>query len=330
MKVVITGAAGFIGTRVARALLAGAPIAGRVVSSLVLVDQFMPTDEVLLRDARVRVVVGDLTATFAQWMAEGPEVVFHLASAVSAECEAHFELGLRANLDATRALLEACRARAEAKLPPVRLVFASSVAVFGADPGLPLPAIVADETLPTPQSSYGVQKFICEQLIADYTRKGYVDGRAVRLMTVVVRPGRPNGAASGFLSGIIREPLAGQSATCPVPLDMAVAVSSPARTVEGLLCVAGAPRAALGGRTALNLPALTVTVAQMLEALQAVGGAQARALVRAVPDAAIARIVGSWPARFDARRARALGLAPDADFLSIVRQYVLDATPAIK
>lgn len=329
MKVVITGAAGFVGGLVARALLAGAPIDGRQTRELVLVDQYQPADPQVVADARVRVVVGDLASTIDAWMADGPDVIFHLASAVSAECEADFDLGMRVNLDATRAVLDACRARSHAGAL-VRLVFSSSVAVFGADPAVPLPAVIDDHTLPTPQSSYGIQKFIGEQLIADYTRKGFVDGRAVRLMTVAVRPGRPNGAASGFLSGLIREPLAGKESVCPVPLEMAVALSSPARTVEGLLAVANAPRSALGGRTALNLPALTVSVADILQALEIVGGAEALSRVRHVPDPSIERIVGSWPARFNTQRARALGLEPDVDFLSIVRQYVLDASPAIK
>jgi nucleoside-diphosphate-sugar epimerase len=206
-----------------------------------------------------------------------------------------------------------------------RFVFASSVAVFGADPGLPLPPIIEDNTLPTPQSSYGIQKFICEQLVADYTRKGFIDGRNVRLMTVVVRPGKPNGAASGFLSAIVREPMGGAIAVCPVPTETRVAIASPARTIEGLLAVAEASRSALGGRTAINLPALTVSVGEMLDGLEVVAGVEARARVRFEPDAGVARIVGGWPAVFDNARAASLGLKPDPDFLSIVRAYLAES-----
>src|SRR6185295_1711658 len=151
--------------------------------------------------------------------------------------EADFALGLRSNLDTTRALLDALRRRTESGAAPVRLVFSSSVAVFGPDPAIPLPAVVGDDTLPAPQTSYGTQKLVCEHLVADYTRKGYIDGRSARLMTVTVRPGRPNGAASSFFSGIIREPLAGEIALCPVSADTAHPVSSPARTIAGLIAV---------------------------------------------------------------------------------------------
>ncbi|HEV7915346.1 MAG TPA: NAD-dependent epimerase/dehydratase family protein, partial [Albitalea sp.] len=209
-----------------------------------------------------------------------------------------------------------------------RFVFASSVAVFGADPALPLPDVVRDDTLPTPQSSYGVHKFISEQLVADYTRKGFVDGRAARLMTVSVRPGKPNAAASSFLSAIIREPLAGLDAVCPVSPQTEVAVASPARTIAGLIAVFEADRETFGGRTALNLPALTVRVQDMLDALAEVGGAAALARVRFEPDATIARIVGGWPARFESPRTARLGLEPDPDFRSIVLQYVQEQQPS--
>jgi D-erythronate 2-dehydrogenase len=203
------------------------------------------------------------------------------------------------------------------------------VAVYGSDAALPLPAVVRDDTLPTPQSSYGIHKFIIEQLVADYTRKGYIDGRSARLMTVSVRPGKPNGAASSFLSGIIREPLAGLQADCPVSADTEVALSSPARTIDGLITVFEASRDAFGGRTALNLPALTVRVQDMLDALEALGGREARARVRFVPDAGIARIVGGWPAHIAPGRSLKLGLRADADFRAIVAQYIDDHPAAI-
>ena len=246
------------------------------------------------------------------------------------ECEADFELGLRSNLDSTRALLDALRARAEGGATPTRLVFASSVAVYGPDPAVPLPAVVADDTLPAPQTSYGTHKLICEHLIADYTRKGYIDGRAARLMTVTVRPGKPNGAASSFFSGIIREPLAGEPAVLPVAPDVSHPVSSPQRTVDGLIAVYEASREAFSGRTALNLPALNVTVQQMLDALEAVAGPKVRALVNMQRVERIAGIVANWPRGASAARAAKLGLKPEPDFESIIRQYIADcaSTPA--
>ena len=324
MKVLITGGAGFLGARLARELLQRGNLRGQGIERLVLADLAETRDAALREDPRVQMQVGDLLRQIPTLMAQSFDAVFHLASAVSAECEADFDLGLRSNLDTTRALLDACRAQAGQGRAGPLFIFSSSVAVYGSDPALPLPAVVDDRTLPTPQSSYGIHKFICEQLVADYTRKGYIDGRVARLMTVSVRPGRPNGAASSFLSGIVREPLAGVEAVCPVSPETAVALSSPATTIAGLVAVAEASREAFGGRTALNLPALTVTVQQMLDALREVGGEAALGLIRFEPDAAIARIVGGWPSHFDSPRARALGLVPDPDFLSVVQQYVRD------
>jgi nucleoside-diphosphate-sugar epimerase len=187
-----------------------------------------------------------------------------------------------------------------------------------------MPDRVADETLPAPQTSYGTHKLICEHLVADYTRKGYIDGRAARLMTVTVRPGKPNGAASSFFSGIIREPLAGQEAILPVSLDVSHPVSSPQLTVNGLIAVYEASREAFLGRTALNLPGLNVTVRQMLDALEAVAGSKVRALVREQRDERIAGIVANWPKGATAARAARLGLLPEQNFEDIIRQYIAD------
>jgi nucleoside-diphosphate-sugar epimerase len=322
MKILITGGAGFLGTQLARALLHLGRFRGEPIERLTLADRVAPAHPDLIDDARVAADVGDLLASAPRLLADTPDAVFHLASAVSAECEADFDLGLRSNLDATRVLLDGLRAQtARTGTAPV-LFFSSSVAVFGSDPGIPLPSVIRDDTLPTPQSSYGAQKFICEQMVAEYTRKGHIDGRVARLMTVSVRPGRPNGAASSFLSGIVREPLAGVRAVCPVDPSTPVALASPANTVAGILAVAQAGRDALGGRTAINLPALTVTVQDMLDALEAVAGPATAALVSVVPDPAIARIVGGWPARFDSPRAVRLGLAPDASYRDIIEQYL--------
>jgi D-erythronate 2-dehydrogenase len=328
-NVVITGGAGFLGARLARELMAAGSldVAGsgpRPLSRLTLIDRAaLPAD--LAADGRVAGVRGDLgepagLAGAGRDAVAGADVIFHLAAAVSGECEADFDLGLRANLRATGALLALCRA---AGTNPV-VVFSSSAAVFGDSADHPLPPVVDDHTLPNPQTSYGVQKVIGEQLLADYTRKGFVRGRAIRLMTVCVRPGRPNAAASGFFSGIIREPLAGQRAVCPVDARTEVALASPAKAIGGLLCAATSSGPAWGGRSAVNLPALTVTVADMVAALERVAGPAASGLIDWVPDPAVARIVASWPARFRGERAARLGLVPDPDIGAVIDMHLAE------
>ena len=329
-NVMVTGGAGFLGSRLARELLTAGSIevaggGARPLSRLTLVDQSPPPAD-LATDERVTVVRGDLSelldpARTGPGTLAGADVIFHLAAAVSGECEADFDLGMRANLRATESLLAWCRALGT---NPV-VVFSSSLAVFGASGDHPLPAVVDDHTLPNPQSSYGVQKVIGEQLLADYTRKGFLRGRAVRLATVSVRPGRPNAAASGFLSGIIREPLAGHRAACPVEAATEVALISPARAIEGLLCAAASSEESWGGRSAVTLPALTVTVADMVAALERAVGPEASALIDWVPDPAVARLVTSWPARIRADRAERLGLTQDPDFGSIVGRYLAES-----
>ncbi len=325
-SVLITGGAGFLGSRLARQLLAAGTlqIAGggeERLSRVTLVDR-VPAPADLAGDDRVTEVTGDLGEVVARGGSGRGElaqadVIFHLAAAVSAECEADFDLGLRANVHATESLLQSCRALGTS---PV-VVFASSVAVFGGSEEHPLPAVVDDHTMPNPQSSYGAQKVICEQLLADCTRRGFVRGRAVRLMTVSVRPGKPNAAASGFLSGIIREPLAGQRATCPVQPDTEVALVSPGKAIEGLLCAARSAESDWGGRSPVSLPALTVTIAGMVAALERVAGPEVTALIDWVPELVAARLVTSWPARFRSDRAARLGLTPDPDFDSIIRTH---------
>ena len=328
MNIVITGGAGFLGAKLARQLLArgqlslaGSP--ARTIECITLVDRAAPPPD-LATDSRIRVVVGDLIALLEEKAAPGQvirahdAIIFHMAAAVSGECEADFDLGMRSNVDATRALLQACRIL---KTCPT-VVFASSLAVFGNSPQQPLPEVIDDRTLPTPQNSYGIQKFIGEQLVADYARKGFIRGRNVRLMTVSVRPGKPNGAASSFLSGMIREPLAGVRAACPVPPETAVALSSPARTINGLIRAAEVSDEAWGARTAINLPALSTTVGEMALALEKLGGKTVADLIDWTPDLTIANIVTSWPAVIDAARAKALGLLPDPDFESIVADYI--------
>ncbi|HYD74648.1 D-erythronate dehydrogenase [Ramlibacter sp.] len=332
MHILITGGSGFLGARLARQLLqlgalslAGAPATR--IETLTLADRVPPPAD-LLTDPRVRAVTGDLLdlATARALPAAGTAAVFHLAAAVSAECEADFDLGMRSNFAATHALLEACRATGSRPL----FVFASSVAVFGRQPGRSLPEPITDDTLPTPQGSYGIQKFIGEQLVADYARKGFLRGRSVRLMTVSVRPGRPNGAASGFLSGMIREPLAGQRAQVPVAPETAVALSSPARAIEGLLRAAEAPDAQWGPPTAINLPSLRITVGEMAAALERVAGRDATALLDWSPDPAVQQLVGSWPAQLQWERARSLGLAADDGFEQVIRDYARENPQAVR
>jgi len=323
MKLLITGGGGFLGARLARTLLARGHLGGRDITQLVLTDIAPPPAD-LLADTRVEARTGALLSQTDALREEPFDGVFHLASAVSGECEADFDLGLRSNLDSTRALLDAFRAQVNAGHAPPRLVFSSSVAVFGPDPAVPLPAQVADDTLPAPQTSYGTHKLVCEHLVADYTRKGYIDGRAARLMTVTVRPGRPNGAASSFFSGIIREPLAGVESICPVSPEVSHPVSSPSHTIDGLIAVYEATREAFNGRTALNLPALNVRVGDMLEALERVAGPAVRARVRFEHDERIAGIVANWPAGATAARAARLGLHAPASFDEIIRQYIAD------
>ena len=335
-QIVITGGAGFLGVRLARTLLAQGrlALAGSApvdIARIALVDRLAPPGD-LLADARVTALTGDLNVLLEQDGASAPVVdqntaiVFHLAAAVSGECEADFDLGMRSNFAATLALLQACRTL---KTKPI-VVFASSLAVFGDTPAQPLPPMIDDNTLPTPQSSYGIQKFIGEQLVADFTRKGFVRGRSVRLMTVSVRPGRPNGAASSFLSGMVREPLAGVRASCPVPPDAAVALASPQRTIEGLLCAAQSSDLDWGPRTAVNLPALKTSPGEMAAALARVAGEAGANLIDWTPDPVIAKIVTSWPAKFRTKRASQLGLLPDPDFESIIRAYVRENPNAVK
>ena len=329
-NVVVTGGAGFLGSRLARELLAAGSIkvaggAAQPLSRMTLLDQ-SPPPVALAADERVAAIRGDLgellgPAGGGRDVLAGADVIFHLAAAVSRECEEDFDLGMRANLRATEALLASCRA---AGTNPV-VVFASSLAVFGDSGEHPLPAVVDDQTLPNPQGSYGAQKVIGEQLLADYTRKGFLRGRAVRLPTVSVRPGRPNGAASGFFSGIIREPLAGERAACPVGSATEVALISPARAIEGLLCAATSSEESWDGRSAVTLPALTVTVADMVAALERAAGPEASALIDWVPDPAVARLVRSWPARIRAERAERLGLTQDPDFGSIIGMYLAES-----
>ena len=311
MKILVTGAAGFLGSRLARALLAGAPGLPKV-SKLVAVDiAACPID-----DPRVDWRTGTLTDDhFTKSIVETDvDTVYHLAAVVSGQAEAEFELGMRVNVDATRALLDACR-RLE---KPPRFIFTSTLAVFGGA----LPAIMPDDIAVAPQSSYGSEKAIAELLVHEYSRKRFVDGIVCRLPTVAVRPGTANAAASSFVSGIIREPLAGIDTVCPVPLDTRLWISSPELVTANLVHAARVRTTDLGDRRTVNLPGLSVTPEEMLESLERVAGPAVRARVRCELDQRIMHIVCTWPGAFDIGRALGLGFSADRDIDSIVRQFV--------
>lgn len=314
MTVLVTGAAGFLGTRVIKALLAntgGGPPVSRIIAADIIA---CPIDNL-----RVESRAGTIAdPAFIRSIVEPDvDVVFHLAAVLSGQSETEFDLGLQVNLDATRTLLEACRALRK----PPRFMFSSTVAVFGAD----LPDGVPEDSVLHPLSSYGTAKAMTELLVREYSRRGFVDGIAVRLATVTVRPGKPNSALSSFVSGIIREPLAGIDAVCPVPLDQPLWVTSPAVVIGNLMHAARVPAAALEGNVTVSLPGLSVTPEQMLASLEQVAGSEARARVRCEIDPSVARIVATWPGAIDDSRARRLGFTSDRDVDDIVRQYMFES-----
>ena len=319
MNVTITGGAGFIGRKLASALLAQGKIVGatgkpETISSLTLFDTVPVADA----DRRVRSLVGDVTSAADVARAIPPDTgcVFHLAAIVSSGAEADFDLGYRVNLDGTRHVLEAARALSR----PPRLVFASSIAVYGA----PLPATVTDETLPVPRTSYGGQKLMGEYLVNDYSRKGFVDGRSLRFPTVMVRPGKPNRAASTWASSIIREPLSGQDAVCPVRPGSAMACISPRQAVAALLRAAELPADALGHARAILLPGIRVTAGEMAAAAERLGVGRPFGRIHWQADAAIQAIVDGWPGATYSARAAALGFAADPSIDAIINAFIAD------
>ena len=297
-------------TLIARGGLAAEPGAKTSLTELMLLDQAFASNRV--EDRRIKYESGDIgdAALLKRVFAPKTDAVFHLAAVVSAGAEADFDLGYRVNLDAARLVFEASRRQPA----PPRLVFTSSVAAFGGE----LPEVVTDSTAATPQSSYGAQKVIGELLVADYSRKGFIDGRTVRLPTIVVRPGKPNRAASGFMSGILREPLNGEPALCPVAPEASMWVLSPERAVDVLIRALELPAAAWGWNRTLNAPGITVSVDEALAALARLAGRQTVARVRFERDAAIEKIVLSWPARFATERANRLGFKGDAGIEEVI------------
>jgi nucleoside-diphosphate-sugar epimerase len=321
MNILITGGSGFLGSKLARKLLARSSLDGKMITKITIADQFPPPADLALNPI-VTGLTGTLISQCEAFKDQSFDAVFHLASAVSGECEADFDLGLRSNLDSTRALLDALRYRFTTTGHKAKLIFSSSGGIFGSDPARAMPSRITDDTYPMPQSSYGTHKFMLEQLVADYSRKGYIEGRSVRLMTVSVRPGKPNGAASSFFSGIIREPIAGIASSYPVPLSTRHGISSPDNTIDGIIKVFEATTEQFGGRMALNMPALSVTVGEMLDALERVCGAKVRALVTHQPDPLVEKIVLGWPTDWENKRSLAMGLKADESFEAIIQQYL--------
>ena len=313
MKILVTGAAGFLGTRLIHAILS--PRSTLASDARILAADVAPCQ---IDDERVHVRTGSVTESgFIESVAQRDvSIVFHLAAVLSGQSEAEFDTGMRVNVDATRALLEAFR---RINTRP-RFVFASSVAVFGG----PLPDVVPEVMALWPQSSYGTEKAVAELLVSDYSRRGFVDGISCRLPTVAIRPGKPNSALSSFVSGIIREPLAGVEAVCPVPLDTPLWITSPASVTENFIHAAQIDTARLGAQRSVNLPGITVTPAEMLASLERLAGAAARARVRCELDHQMMRVVLTWPGAFDISRPLGLGFSVDRNVDQIVQQYMDD------
>ena len=327
MRVVITGGAGFLGSRLARKILERGTLIGHdgqqhAVRELVLFDiaQAHGFDY-----RRVKLVTGDVSdaQTMRTLIGSDTQSVFHLAAIVSGQAEAEFDLGMRINFDATRHLLEALRALPE----PARLVFSSSLAVFGATGPDDMPESIEDDTALTPLSSYGTQKAMGELLVNDYSRKGFVDGRSLRLPTITVRPGKPNAAASSFASGIIREPLNGIESVVPVSPDTRMWILSPRSVLDSLLVGHDADAKAFGRYRAVSVPGMQVRVGDMADALRRIAGPEVAARIKWERDPRIERIVSTWPWNFDCAKGRSLGMHADRNFDDIVRAHIADEKP---
>jgi len=321
MKIAIIGAAGMVGRKLTQRLVSEGVLRGKAISSLLLADIVAAGSPQEFAGETI-IQAGDLSARAEtdRLVAARPDVIFHLAAIVSGEAEQDFDKGYRINMDGMRHLLESIRAAGATDGYLPRLVFTSSIAVFGA----PFPETIPEEYFHTPLTSYGTQKEISELLLADYSRKGFVDGIGIRLPTICVRPGTPNKAASGFFSNIIREPLVGKEAILPVPDTIRHWHASPRSAVGFLIHAANLDTTHLGPRRNLTMPGVSATVAEQIEALRTVAGDKAVTLIRREPDETIMRIVGGWATRFDARRAEGLGFTADKSFEDIVRTHIED------
>ena len=316
MKILITGGGGFLGFRLARTLLARGHLGGKPINAITLLDGAFPPGANDL--GKVKAVTGDVSdpKVIESVCPADIDAVFHLAAVVSGQAESDFDLGMRVNLKGIELLLAQMR---KCSKPP-RLVYTSSVAAFG---GV-LPEVLDDTTIANPQTSYGTQKVIGEYLITDYTRKGFIDGRSLRLPTIVVRAGKPNAAASSFASGVIREPLNGVISECPVGPETGVWLLSPGRVVDAFIHAWELPPEAWGTQRWLNLPGITASVAEMVEAMRKVAGDAAAKRVVYKADARIQAIVKTWPVNFRTPRALAMGFKPDPDVQSVIRDYIAD------
>ena len=320
MHILVVGAAGMLGRKLTRELVRNAMLGGRRIEKLSLVDVVAPDRPDFAGETDLRAI--DLSASGAatELVAGRPDVIFHLAAIVSGEAEADFEKGYRINLDGTRALLEAIRAEGAKNPYCPRVVFTSSIAVFGT----PFPEVIGDDHVLTPLTSYGVQKAIGEMLLADYSRRGFLDGVGVRLPTIVIRPGKPNKAASGFFSNILREPLAGKEAVLPVDESVRHWFASPRSAVGFFLHAARMDTARIGPRRNLTMPGLSALVGEEIESLRRIAGQKAVSLIRREPDPVIQTIVAGWATDFDARRAADLGFKAETSFDEIVRIHIED------
>ena len=314
MHVLITGAAGMLGRKLTKRLVDVGALRARPIQRIDLVDIVEGPTEGAICTAHVADLCEPGAAT--ELLKPMPEVIFHLAGVVSGEAEANFDKGMVGNIDGARALFDALRF---AEGTP-RVVFTSSIAVFGA----PFPDPIPDDFHLTPLTSYGTQKMVAEALLADYSRRGFFDGIGIRLPTISVRPGPPNAAASGFFSGIIREPLAGTQAVLPVSREVRHSHASPRTAIEYILHAAELDSAALGARRNLTMPGVSVTVGEQIESLTRVAGPDAAALIAESPDPTVAEIISGWPERFDTRRALDLGFVPDQSYDDIIRAYIED------
>jgi nucleoside-diphosphate-sugar epimerase len=317
VKVLITGAAGMIGRKLTERLARDGGLNGQAIDSMTLLDVVPPAKPDGF-SGKVETAAADLAALgeAAKVIAQRPAVIFHLAGVVSGEAELDFDKGYHVNLDGMRALLEAIRATGDGYRPKV--VYTSSIAVFGA----PFPPTIPDDFHLTPLTSYGTQKAIGEALLADYTRRGFCHGVGIRLPSIVVRPGKPNKAASGFFSGIIREPLAGVEAMLPVAETVVHTHASPRAAIGFLIHAAGLAPEALGPRVNLSMPGVCCTVADQIAALRRIAGERAVARIRREPDPLVVRIVDGWPQRIEARRARELGFKAESSFEEIIRIHI--------
>jgi D-erythronate 2-dehydrogenase len=319
MNILVIGGGGMVGVKLINRLAADGHLGGKPISRIIRHDVVLspPPPE---SSFAIETLIGDLSVPgeAEKLVAMQPDVIFHLAAIVSGEAEADFEKGYRINLDGTRYLFEAIRKQGNGYKP--KLVFTSSIAVFGA----PFPEAIGDEYFTTPLTSYGTQKAICELLLSDYSRRGFFDGVGLRFPTICVRPGKPNLAASGFFSNIIREPLAGHEAVLPVSEDVRHWHASPRAAVGFLIHAATMDTSELGSRRNVTLPGVSCTVGEQIEALRKVAGDKVVARIRREPNETIIKIVSGWPRNFEARRGRELGFEAESSFEDIIRVHIAD------